>query len=390
MKWLSLGLFCLQNSLNSIIFRFAMTEADSSHRPSTSLVLFCTEFLKLFLSFLLLCNEERWDVVAAGAVVQRDAISKPRESARLGVPAVIYLIQNTLLQLSSGNLPATVWQVTYQGKIVVTALFSVLLLQKVIKRVQWLAIAVMGLGIAIVQLSNAKEKGQADMGNASEQDVVRGFVMLVLAASCSGFASVYTEMVFKQVGADPNQKKLSVWLQNMQLASFSCLFVGLAYVAEVLFPADGRAEVNADREFALFPGFTTKTWSLVLNNAIGGLLVAMVIKYADNLLRGFASAIATINCAVLSVFCFSFELAPSFALGSIMVIGSTLLYGNILKLPGEWWNSELRMLSVAVIRPEKRPSGESFASMMGKAEDDEECRALPRPSPRQEDAAQDQ
>merc|ERR1719487_1257507 len=127
-----------------------MTEADSKHRPSTSLVLCFTEMIKFGLSFILLCQEEGWDILKACQTVHEDAIKKPRASMRLGVPAIIYALQNALLQWSSGNLSAAVWQVTYQGKILVTAAFSVVLLRKVIKRVQWLAIAIMGLGIAIV------------------------------------------------------------------------------------------------------------------------------------------------------------------------------------------------------------------------------------------------
>merc|ERR1712217_97014 len=95
-------------------------------------------------------------------------------------------------------------------------------------------------------------------------------------------------------------------------------------------------------EFSFFRGFTTMTWVLAINNAIGGLLVALVIKYADNILRGFASSLATINCALISVFTFGFALKPSFGVGTIMVVGSTLLYGNVIKMPFnyDWWNSE--------------------------------------------------
>merc|ERR1712151_664101 len=61
-----------------------------------------------------------------------------------------------------------------------------------------------------------------------------------------------------------------------------------------------------------------------------------------NILRGFASAVATITTAVMSVFLFGFELKVLFAVGSLFVIGSTMLYGNVLKMPTnqEWWNSE--------------------------------------------------
>jgi len=354
-KWGSLLSFCLQNSMHPIIMRFAMTEASSLQRANTSVILFVTETLKLVLSFLLLLSEGSFSLATAGRTLHEDWLSAPMESLPLAVPAIIYALQNALLQWSAGNLSAALWQVTYQGKILVTAAFSVVLLRKKIKRVQWLAIAIMGLGIAIVQLSKAKEKKQDSMGNASEQDPVRGFLMLVLACCCSGFASVWTERVFKQVGKGASEKKKSVWLQNMQLAVFSMALTVVSFEVDVLV---GGADSS------VLKGFTLKTWVMAANNAIGGLLVALVIKHADNILRGFASAIATINAAVIAVFCFGFVIRASFGVGTIMVIGSTLLYGSVLRLPGEWWNSEFDLCRAA---PQEE-SGKGYAGVDVQAE----------------------
>jgi len=219
----------------------------------------------------------------------------------------------------------------------VTAAFSVTMLQKQIKRVQWLSILIMGVGIAIVQLADAKESSQSSMANASEQNVVAGVTMLLLACCCSGFASVFTEKVLKQVG-NQNQKKKSVWLQNMLMAAFSMCICLFSASGEMLSPPPGSQTSE------ILHGFTWKTWVMAANNAIGGLLVALVIKYADNILRGFASALATITTAILSVFLFGFELKLTFALGSFLVIGSTMLYGNVVGMPApldqEWWDTE--------------------------------------------------
>jgi UDP-sugar transporter A1/2/3 len=38
-------------------------------------------------------------------------------------------------------------------------------------------------------------------------------------------------------------------------------------------------------EHGLNAGFTPMVWQIVLNQALGGLLVALVIRYADNLLK---------------------------------------------------------------------------------------------------------
>merc|ERR1740123_2031579 len=93
------------------------------------------------------------------------------------------------------------------------------------------------------------------------------------------------------------------------------------------------AQEMDSRPSMLFRGFTGRTSALIVSNAVGGLLVALVIKYADNILRGFSSALATINACILSVFCFGFVIGGHFVVGTAMVIVSTLLYGSILRLP---------------------------------------------------------
>jgi UDP-sugar transporter A1/2/3 len=376
-KWASLIIFCLQNSITPIVFRFAMTEATKGDRASTSWILFFTEAIKFVVSYVLLVLEHNGDVRKSFDVIHQDALSNPRENLPLGVPSLIYVLQNALLQWSSGNMSAALFQVTYQGKILVTAAFSVILLQKQIKRVQWLSIIIMGTGIAMVQLADAKESKQSAMANASEQNVVAGVSMLLLACCCSGFASVFTEKVLKQVGGNQNQKKKSVWLQNMQMAFFSmgvCLF---SAASEVLFPEQGT------ENRIILHGFTWKTWMMAANNAIGGLLVALVIKYADNILRGFASAVATISTAILSVFLFGFELKAVFAVGSLMVIGSTMLYGGVIKLPTDhdWWNSESDFCRVART---KNPSEDASAMKLPISEKDTK-EVVKRVSPREKE-----
>ena len=41
-------------------------------------------------------------------------------------------------------------------------------------------------------------------------------------------------------------------------------------------------------------------WYLVALNAIGGLIVAVVVKYADNILKGFACSMAIIITCMVS------------------------------------------------------------------------------------------
>lgn len=177
------------------------------------------------------------------------------------------------------------------------------------------------------------------MANAAEQNPLIGFIMLLGAMWCSGFASVYTEKIFKGTG---KQETTSLWLQNMLLSVFTMVIMVVSWGMATALPF--KEHVYTTRTGAAylspFSSFTAKTWLLVLNNVIGGLLSALSIKYADNVLRGFASGCATIAAALMSVHFFAFTLEPFFMLGALVVVGSSMLYGSVIKCPGEWWNQE--------------------------------------------------
>jgi len=55
--------------------------------------------------------------------------------------------------------------------------------------------------------------------------------------------------------------------------------------------------------------------------------VAMVVKYADNILKGFATSLAIIVSCVASVIFFNFQLSVQFCAGTTLVIMSIFLYG---------------------------------------------------------------
>lgn len=42
-------------------------------------------------------------------------------------------------------------------------------------------------------------------------------------------------------------------------------------------------------------------WMAVLLNSLGGLVVAMVVKYADNVTKGFATSVSIVLTALVSI-----------------------------------------------------------------------------------------
>jgi len=53
-----------------------------------------------------------------------------------------------------------------------------------------------------------------------------------------------------------------------------------------------------------FSGYNTYVWGVITLQAAGGLIVAVVVKYADNVMKGFATSISIIISAVISYILF--------------------------------------------------------------------------------------
>ncbi len=67
-------------------------------------------------------------------------------------------------------------------------------------------------------------------------------------------------------------------------------------------------------------------WLVVVLSSAGGLLVALVIKYADNILKNFASAIAIISSVIVSAVFLGFKVTLGFIIGTCLVILAVYIY----------------------------------------------------------------
>ncbi|CAD6191894.1 unnamed protein product [Caenorhabditis auriculariae] len=73
-------------------------------------------------------------------------------------------------------------------------------------------------------------------------------------------------------------------------------------------------------------GFDWAVWLTVSISAFGGLVVAVVIKYADNILKAFATSFAIVLNCVAAYFLFNFQPTFLFLLGATAVISAVFVY----------------------------------------------------------------
>lgn len=151
-----------------------------------------------------------------------------------------------------------------------------------------------------------------------------GFAAILGATSLSGLAGVYFEKVLKDQKRSP-----SLWQKNAQLSLLGIVFSALT----------GFASSSPDgwRQRFWLVGFEHPvTWCAVLLNALGGLLVAMVIKYADNILKGFATTLAIILSSVVSMYLFQWQGHFKFYVGTLLVVVAMLLYATADTIHQPW------------------------------------------------------
>ncbi|CAF1053243.1 unnamed protein product [Rotaria magnacalcarata] len=304
MKYVSLVALTLQNALSILLLRYVRTVPGERFIKSTAVI--TSEFQKTILSILLLIHEER-NVIAAFKLIYNKIVRQPYDTFKTGIPALLYTLQNNLLFIAISNLDAATFQVSYQLKIFTTAVLMVIILRRQLNLVQWFALFLLFLGISLVQVEN--------MTSATpKQDVSALYGLFAVMAACtlSGLAGVYFEKILK--GSD-----VSVWIRNIQLGIF-----GMFFGALTMYLSDG-AEVKAK---GFLYGYTNMVWIATLVHSVGGLIVALVVKHADNILKGFATSAAIVLSCIVSMMLFDFELTILFTLGSVLVIFSIFLYSK--------------------------------------------------------------
>ncbi|CAM9699343.1 unnamed protein product [Sphacelaria rigidula] len=257
---------------------------------------------------------------------------------KLMVPALLYTVQNNLLYVALKNLDAATYMVCYQTKILTTAIFSVLLLKRRLTSWKWIALLLLTIGVALSEVSTQRGAGEGDSDTGDEESSVEGsvtefvpsrlvgFVCVLSAACTSGFSGVYFEMILKS-------SKTSLFVRNIQMGLPSIALSLLTVAVK-----DGyRVRANG-----FFQGYNSVVVGVIMLQAAGGLVVAVVVKYADNIRKSFAAAVSIIAACILSMIFFDFKPTKMFAVGVTFVCGSIYMYGRPAPekgLPAFNWHS---------------------------------------------------
>src|SRR5436190_22554895 len=252
------------------------------------------------------------------------------DSWKLAIPAALYTLANSLQYIGISNLVAATFQVTYQLKLITTAVFGVALLRRSLPLGKWIALLLILAGVAIVQIPSANPSDLGshrhlyfprylpewhDLGAALsltkrsatyegiEEDMMLeypglntpiGLLATFGACLASGLAGVSLEKVLQE-----SASVTSVWIRNVQLAIYSifpALFIGVVFV-------DGEKVARG----GFFEGYNWTVWIAIGIQAIGGIVTSFCINRSEDALKNSATGISIVFSSLASVWFFEFN-----------------------------------------------------------------------------------
>lgn len=270
---------------------------------------------------------------------------------KLVVPAALYTLQNSLVYAAISNLDPVAFQVTYQLKILTTVLFSILLLGRSISLRQWLALVLLTSGVALVQVGGPLGLNPDDWlerisallraGAVPTSSAFKGVMAVVAASLTSGLTCVYFEKLVKD-----SMGSVSLWTRNVQLSFFSlfpALFVGVVW-------QDGAAIAK----HGFFAGYNPVVWLTIALQALGGLIVAVCIAYADNVAKNFAASLSIVVSYAATALVYRTPMTLPVSCVLFNALGADML--TVLS-PGHRWSLNRAPCHVHVQRPAGPPDG---------------------------------
>ena len=293
-RMMVLTVLCLQNSLFTVVRRYSqgvLREVYSKHE-----LLLVAELIKIVFSAWMISKSLPENVTLTKRISYLIQTSK-----KMAVLALIYGAMNILSFVSLRNISAGMFTIFAQCKILTTATFSSIVLQRQYSWTKWRSLIALMLGVLLFS--------EPIWGNPSKRIVedgantLLGTTAVLIEVTLSGFASIYFEKVIK---TDPLQ--LNIWERNFQLAlsSFPVYIVFIGY--------------ERGGEAGLFGGWSWIAMSLALLGAAGGLLVALSIKHGDSILKTLATTGSIILSATLDHLLLGGPLTPSMMIAAGQVI----------------------------------------------------------------------
>lgn len=305
-----LGLLAFQNAFKNILMRVVMKD-HAGFLLSTAVIV--VELLKLLFSTLYIMFVMKQSPFSIIQYVRAEW----KNSVLLVVPACAYSLQMSLEYVAMANIDPATFSVLVQTKMLSTAFFFGTVLKRKLMKKQFMSLVILTVGVMLCSMKTTSSEEGNVLG-----DKFTGICATLGIATSSGFASVYTEKVIKSARKKTDVSKSGEFgLAHMQaqLAIVSLVILGVYAVAH---------DYELILQNGFFQNYDGAAFFSSLNSACGGLVVAAVLKYADSILKGYATALSVVMTGLASNILFGTELSLFYVMGIVNVIVAVLLYNS--------------------------------------------------------------
>ncbi|XP_059077062.1 CMP-sialic acid transporter 4 isoform X2 [Cryptomeria japonica] len=221
------------------------------------------------------------------------------------IPAALYLIKNLLQYYIFMYVDAPSYQILKNLNIISTGVLYRIILRRKLTEIQWSAYILLCIGCTTAELTSSSDRVL--------QTPLQGWIMAIVMALLSGFAGVYTELIIK--------KRPS---RNINVQNFWLYIFGMIFNVGAMLTQDHDDIMNK----GFFHGYSLITICMIINHALSGIAVSMVMKYADNIVKVYSTSVAMLLTAFISMILFRFHLTLPFVLGSMVVSVSVYLHSK--------------------------------------------------------------
>ena len=146
-----LALLVLQTSLLVLLLKWSSLHGKS--QPNAAVLVVLCELVKVVASVVAQAWSTKQSVLGCAVAMASVAIagSRRKQLLALVIPSAMYAVQNNLVYAAVNRLSPLVFQASNQLKILTTAVFSVLLLDRRLSKWKWMALVLLCIGVILVQ-----------------------------------------------------------------------------------------------------------------------------------------------------------------------------------------------------------------------------------------------
>ncbi|CAI5942869.1 unnamed protein product, partial [Closterium sp. NIES-65] len=233
------------------------------------------------------------------------------------VPGLLYAAQNTLIQVALRHLDYLTFNLLNQTKLLFTALSNYLFLRIRQTRVQIVALCMLLVAATLLTLSpgpasgpgpkpgqthGASAAGEAPPSMAAGAAATAAAAAAIVAAGVAwervalGVVPVLVASVTSGLGSTHNQWQVQVKRRSPHLFTIEmCSLTSLVLLVSLFTSQDGARML----QLGFFHAWTPLTIIPALSNAIGGILVGLVTKYAGGVKKGFTVIAGLVVTAIV-------------------------------------------------------------------------------------------